>query len=108
MSDAKQRLTRRAGVIKETLPELPERGEVFIRVLSTDEILALSDLTDVKQAARQLIADAVVEEDGTKMFTPAEAGDLDWIVAKQLSRLARKINGLKLTDEQLEDAKKNS
>jgi hypothetical protein len=105
MSDTKERLTRKAGVVAK---ELPDRGAVFIRAMSTDEVLAIGEMKDRKTAMRQMISDGVVEADGSKIFTPEEAGALDWVVAKALSDLVIEVNALKLSDERMKDAEKNS
>ena len=105
MSDTKERLTRKAGIVKKALPD---RGEVYVRVLNTDQVLAIGEETKTrKETICRCVSDCIVEQDGSAVFTAEEVRQLDWPVVDALCKLAMEVNQIQLTDERLKDAEKN-
>jgi len=78
--------------------EVPEwGGEVFIRVLSAEDQMALADGEDSKQVPVKVLCATLVDEDGTRLFTDDDAAELareDFPVIMRVFSEAAKLNGL--------------
>jgi hypothetical protein len=89
--------------------EVPEwGGEVYVRVLSAADQMALSDGVEPKEMAIKVILHCLVAEDGERIFTDDDADELakeDFPVIMRVFGFVAKQNGL--STKELEEAMEN-
>ncbi len=88
--------------------EVPEwGGDVFIRVLSAEDQLALADNENPTEAPIRVLLCSLVSEDGERLFADEDFAELvqeDWPVIMRVFAEAAHLNGLstKELDEAME------
>lgn len=101
------------------IPELPKNGEpgvVWLRALSAGDVMDFTNRlggdnvpeSEKTQAMLEMIAKAVVTEDGTPIFTEEQVGRLREMSMSVFTRISRAVNELTGTTEAKEAAGKGS